>query len=241
MTYRCLIIDDEDLARALIQRHLGELEEFELVASCASAFEARKVLQTEKIDLLFLDIEMPVLKGTDFFKSLIQRPKVIFTTAYREYAIDGFDLNAVDYLLKPITFVNFYKAIEKFLSLQNVIAPDITSTTAQPSKENFIFIRKDRKHVKLILDSILYVESLKDYIKIHLENTAHTVKYSISTFHPLLSGNFVRIHRSFIVNTDKISAYSKHDVEIGDINIPIGESYKEGIKDYYNKHLANKS
>ncbi len=225
MTWRCLIIDDEDLARELIKRHLREIEEFELVASCASAFEARKILQTEKIDLLFLDIEMPVLKGTDFFKNLIHQPKVIFTTAYREYAIDGFDLNAVDYLLKPITFVRFFKAIEKFLSQQTTIQTEtLPSTTPPPSKENFIFIRKDRKQVKLILDSILYIESLKDYIKIHLANKTHTVKYSITAFHALLAQNFIRVHRSYIVNADRVSAFSKQGVEIEDINIPIGAS-----------------
>lgn len=235
MTYRCLIIDDEELARELIKRHLGELEEFEIIASCASALEARKILQTEKIDLLFLDIEMPVLKGTDFFKNLIQQPKVIFTTAYREYAIDGFDLNAVDYLLKPITFVRFFKAIEKFLSQQHDIPIEtpIPAATIQSSKEEFIFIRKDRKQVKLVLDSILFIESLKDYVKIHLAAKTHTVKYSISAFHDLLTEDFIRVHRSFIVNADKVSAFSKQAIEIGDITIPIGESYKEAVSDYY--------
>lgn len=235
MTYRCLIVDDEDLARALIERHLGELEEFELVASCASAFEAKKILQKEKIDLMFLDIEMPVLKGTDFFKSLIRQPKVIFTTAYRDYAVDGFELNAVDYLLKPITFARFFNAIEKFLNLHENTETHSTSKTPQPPKENFIFIRKDRKKVKLMLDSILYIESLKDYIKIHLKDDTHTVKYSITTFNDLLSGSFVRVHRSFIVNTNHISAYSKHDIDVGVYNIPIGESYKEAVCRFFEK------
>jgi len=239
MTYRCLIIDDEELARALIKRHLAELEEFELVASCASALEARKILQTESIDLLFLDIEMPVLKGTDFFKNLIQKPKVIFTTAYRDYAIDGFDLNAVDYLLKPITFARFYKSIEKFLNQQNDIQPSTSVVAPHVLKENFIFIRKDRKQVKLVLDSVLYVESLKDYIKIHQVDKTHTIKYSISAFHELLPGNFIRVHRSYVVNADKVSAYSKHAVEIRENSIPIGDSYKEVVRDYYEKDSDN--
>lgn len=113
--YKCVIVDDEELARNLIQNHLNQLDDFEIVAICESAIEASKVLQQQQVDLLFLDIELPVLRGTDFFKNLINKPKVIFTTAYRDYALDGFDLNAVDYLLKPITFGRFFKAIEKFL------------------------------------------------------------------------------------------------------------------------------
>ena len=118
MAYKCLIIDDEELARELIETHLSLLTDFEVVASCASAIEARKVLQEHSVDLLFLDIEMPVLKGTHFFKNLLHKPSVIFTTAYRDYALDGFELNAVDYLLKPITFERFFNATEKFLNQQ---------------------------------------------------------------------------------------------------------------------------
>jgi len=229
MTHRCLIIDDEELARELIESHLSQLSEFELVASCASAIEARKILQSEQIDLLFLDIEMPVLKGTDFFKNLLHKPKVIFTTAYRDYALDGFELNAVDYLLKPITFQRFFKATEKFLSQQpSTVTPSIAPAT--PTKEPFVFIRKDRKQVKVFLNDILYIESLKDYIKIHQAKEAHTVKYSITAFHELLDERFLRIHRSFVVNTDKITAYTKQDIEIGQVEIPIGDSYRKRVE-----------
>ena len=233
MTYRCMIIDDEDLARELIERHLSQLDKFELVASCSNAIEASKVLQVQKVDLLFLDIEMPLLKGTDFFKNLIDKPQVIFTTAYRDYALDGFDLNAVDYLLKPITFERIFRATEKFLKLQpqNEL-PGPIKPAIESINEDFIFIRKDRKQVKLILADILYVESLKDYVKIHQRDKTHTIKYSISSFQELLNHKFIRIHRSFIVNFDKITAYSKHDVEINDKEIPIGESYKEQAIDF---------
>ncbi len=230
MKYKCLIVDDEALARELIETHLAQLDNFELIASCASALEASRILQEQSVDLLFLDIEMPVLKGTDFFKSLLHKPKVIFTTAYRDYALDGFELDAVDYLLKPIVFQRFFKAIEKFIATQKtVFTPSIAS--AKPVPTDVIYIRKNRKQVKVKLDEILYIESLKDYIKIHLEEETHMTKYSISTFEKSLDARFIRVHRSFIVNRDKITAFSKHDIEIGGIEIPIGDKYKNSISD----------
>ncbi len=234
MTYTCLIVDDEELARELIATHLAQLSEFEVVAACASALEARQVLQHRTIDLLFLDIEMPVMKGTDFFKNLLHKPSVIFTTAYRDYALDGFDLNAVDYLLKPITFERLFKATEKFLHQQ----PEAPSATTRPEigrQQDHVFVRKNRKQVKLLFDTILYIESLKDYITIHLTDEKHTVKYSITAFHELLDHRFLRIHRSYIVNVDKITAYTQHDVEIGDREIPIGDHYRQSIQQYFQK------
>lgn len=229
MTYSCVIIDDEKLARELIEAHLSQLDDFEIVASCGSAIEASKILQEKQIDVLFLDIEMPVLKGTDFFKNLVHKPKVIFTTAYRDYAVEGFELNAVDYIIKPITFQRFFNAIEKFRTLQR---GSLASTPIiQEKKEDFIFIRKDRKQVKVYLDAILYIESLKDYIKIHLAEEQHVTKSSISAFEEKLDARFVRIHRSYIINKDKITAYTKNDVEIGKIEIPIGDNYRENLSD----------
>ncbi|WP_109852854.1 LytTR family DNA-binding domain-containing protein [Aquimarina sp. AU58] len=230
MTYKCLIIDDEKLARGLIKTHLSQLEDFELVASCGSAIEASMILQKETIDLLFLDIEMPVLKGTDFFKNLVHKPKVIFTTAYRDYAVEGFELNAVDYILKPITFQRFFNAIEKFRTLQRVSSSDPTPTPE--NKDAFIYIRKDRKQVKVYLDAILYIESLKDYVKIHLEKENHITKSSISAFEEKLDERFIRVHRSYIINKDKIAAYTKNDIEIGNIEIPIGENFRNNLASF---------
>jgi len=225
MTYTCLIVDDEKLARKLIETHLAQFDNFELVASCANAIEAGNYLQKRHIDLLFLDIEMPILKGTDFFMSIPNKPKVIFTTAYRDYALDGFELNAVDYLLKPIIFNRFFVAIQKFLSLQNSTI-DIPKTI----KGNFIFVKINRKQIKIKLNEILYIESLKNYIKIHLNNTSsHTIKHSISSFEKELDNRFIRIHRSYIVNRDKITAYTKNDIEIGKFEIPIGDNYRNEI------------
>ncbi|MEM7484454.1 MAG: LytTR family DNA-binding domain-containing protein [Bacteroidota bacterium] len=230
MKYRCVIVDDEILARRLIQKHLAQLDDFELVASCASAIEASKILKTEKVDLLFLDIEMPILKGTEFFRNLIKKPKVIFTTAYRDFALDGFELNAVDYLLKPISFARFFKAIEKFLEYQKAM-----NTEAKPSdvaKSDFVFIREDRKQVKLFFDDILYVESVKDYIKIITAKDSHLIKQSLISFEAALDARFLRTHRSYIVNSGKITAYTKQDIEIGKLEIPIGDSYKSKVLEF---------
>lgn len=226
--YKCLIIDDEELARNLIANHLSQLDDFEIIASCQNAIEGSRVLKEHPIDLVFLDIEMPILTGTEFYKSLLQKPKVIFTTAYRDYALDGFELNAVDYLLKPITFERFFKAVQKFIKSQHKEVNQVSPVLLE-KKLNHLFITLDRKQVKVQFEQIMYVESLKDYIKIHLENDSYMIKYSITAFENNLDNRFLRVHRSYIVNVDKISAYTKHDIEIGKIEIPIGDSYKKHV------------
>ena len=233
MTYKCVIVDDEELARGLIKTHLSQLSDFEVVASCGSAIEASSILQQQSIDLLFLDIEMPVLKGTDFFKNLLHKPKVIFTTAYRDYAVEGFELNAVDYILKPITFQRFFSAIEKFRALQTKHIAETIQVENPRSTDTFIFIRKDRKQVKVALDAILYVESLKDYVKIHLDEQSHITKSSMAAFESKLDQRFVRVHRSYIVNKDKITAFTKNDVEIGTTEIPIGDNFRTNLDNMF--------
>ena len=226
--YKCLIVDDEELARELIATHVSQLPDFEIVATCASALEANTVLKNNAIDLLFLDIEMPVLKGTEFYNNLISKPQVIFTTAYRDYAVEGFELNALDYLIKPITFSRFFKAIERFLATQNSEKESLPIVNETLHK-NYIFVTEDRKQVKIFLDDILYVESVKNYIKIITQRKTHIVKHSISSFENLLDNKFIRVHRSYIINTAKITAYTKQDIEIGDIEIPIGDNYKQDV------------
>jgi len=227
--YKCLIIDDEELARDLIAAHLQQLDQFEVVGFCASAIEASKLLSQHKIDLMFLDIEMPVLKGTDFYKNLSLKPKVIFTTAYRDYAVDGFDLEAVDYLLKPITFARFFKAIERFLATQEVNIPVNESVTAIKHAKDYIFVRSNRKDVKLKFSEILYAQSLKDYITIYTQEKNYIVKESMTSFTKRLSQSFVRVHRSYVINQMHMTAYTKYDVEIGDIEVPIGETYRQSF------------
>jgi len=220
--YKCLIVDDEELARELIATHVSQLPDFEVVAICASAIEASSVLQNETIDLLFLDIEMPVLKGTDFLKNLVHKPKVIFTTAHREYAIESYELNVVDYLLKPIVFNRFFKAIEKFLDTQIVV-----NSSAKTTELTHIFVQSNKKNIKVSYDEILYVESIKDYIKIHTTESQLVIKHGISAFEEKLDSRFLRVHRSYIVNSQKVTAYTKQDIEIGDLEIPIGDLYKK--------------
>jgi DNA-binding LytR/AlgR family response regulator len=224
---KCIIVDDEELARELIESYLAQLDGFELVASCPSAIQANSVLKEHTIDLMFLDIEMPVLKGTDFYKNLIQKPKVIFTTAYRDYALDGFELDAVDYLLKPIVFSRFFQAIERFQSSLNVAK--VESVLVNDNHKKHIFVRKDRKQVKLFLEDICYVQGLKDYVQIFTVNDSHIIKHSVTKLLEELGSSFIRVHRSYLVNAEKVSAVSSHDIEIGEIEIPIGSHYKDAI------------
>lgn len=226
MIYKCLIVDDESLARELIETHLSQLDNFKLIASCSSAIAAHKILQSETIDLMFLDIEMPVLKGTDFLKTLKHKPKVIFTTAYRDYAIEGFNLNAVDYILKPITFQRFFQAIEKFT---NTNKSKVRESESSKNQSAYIFIQSKKKNIKVFFNDINYIESIKDYIRIHLQDSSIMIKHGITSFEEKLDTRFLRIHRSYIVNSTKITAFTKQDVEIGKIEIPIGDFYKAKV------------
>jgi len=226
MIYKCLIVDDESLARELIETHLSQLDNFKLIASCSSAIAAHKILQSETIDLMFLDIEMPVLKGTDFLKTLKHKPKVIFTTAYRDYAIEGFNLNAVDYILKPITFQRFFQAIEKFRDNNKSTVKESENLKSQDA---YIFIQSKKKNIKVFFNDINYIESIKDYIRIHLQDSSIMIKHGITSFEEKLDSRFLRIHRSYIINSTKITAYTKQDVEIGKIEIPIGDFYKAKV------------
>lgn len=227
MSYYCMIVDDEALARELLESHLAQIGNFKLVASCSSAIEASKILQDKRVDLIFLDIEMPVLTGTDFFRNLIHKPKVIFTTAYRDYAVDGFELNAIDYLLKPITFSRFFRAVEKFIDQDQKKTELIQTLPAAES--DYIFVTKNRKKVKIAFSQILYIESLKDYVKVHMTDATYMIKYSLSNFEQHLDNRFIRIHRSYIVNKKKITAFTAKDIEINTIEIPIGEKYRAQI------------
>ncbi len=229
-TIKCLIIDDEPLAIMLIEKHVSQLPQLEIVASCQNALEAFEILKKEPIDLLFLDIQMPVLTGLEFAKSLQHPPSIIFTTAYREYALESYELNVVDYLLKPITFTRFFKAINKFLNgRQQEAAPVVQVTAATPAEPEYIYVNANKKHIKVLFQDILYVESIKDYVRIHTTDQWITTKDKISEFEQKLPDYFLRIHRSFIVNKRKLTAFTAHDVEIGETEIPIGISYKKRV------------
>lgn len=229
MKVRCLLVDDEPLAIQLVKNHLDQLELFEVVATCSNAIKALEVLRSQTIDLMFLDIKMPQLTGIDFLKTLKNPPAVIITTAYREFALDGYDLDIVDYLLKPITFDRFFKSLDRYLRMVQT-PQNSSSSAAVNSVAQFIYIKAGTKFHKLYADDILYVESLKDYVIIHCTQQKLHAKYKISDMElELQPFNFLRIHRSFIVNPKKITAFTVNDIEIGTQEIPIGTNYKEYV------------
>ncbi len=226
MKIRCLLVDDEPLAITLLEKHLRQLDFFEIAGSCNNAVRALEILSTQQIDLLFLDIKMPKISGLDLLKTVRNPPKTIITTAHREYALDGYDLDIVDYLLKPITFDRFFKSIERYLRNSNqTIAAVLPSSEAQ-----FIYIKSGTRYLKLNIDDILYAESLKDYVKLYTTEKEIIAKYKISDLDDELTNRgFLRIHRSFIVNLKNITAFTASDIEIGTVEIPIGASYKEYV------------
>ncbi len=231
MKIRCLAVDDEPLALRVIESHIGKLDDVELVAKCSNAMEAFGILKNKPIDLLFLDIQMPELTGIEFLKSLSHPPLVIFTTAYRNYAIEAFDLDVLDYLLKPISFDRFLRAINKFYARRQAApASPKTLNVDKADEKDHLFIRKNKTMVKIQFDDILYIESLKDYVKIHTSAETHFVKHQIGSLEDELpESRFIRIHKSFIIPIDKISTVSPRSIGIGDDKIPIGRNYKEYV------------
>ena len=224
---RCLLVDDESPAIDLLKNHIKTLNNLDIIASCYSAVETFEILKKEEIDLLFLDIEMPVLKGLDFLKALQNPPKVIITTAYREYAIEGYDFDIVDYLLKPISFDRFVKAIDRYYERTQVTNQSIKH---QKEEDTFFYVNVNKKHIKIVFDDILYIESLKDYVRIHTKDQRIVVKSNIGKIEKQLPSHlFIRTHRSYIVTIDKITAYTQKDVEIGNLEIPIGSSYADKV------------
>ena len=224
-----MIVDDEPLAIQLLTAHIYQMPELELVATAENPIEAIRLLKEHTIDLLFLDIQMPVLTGIELVKTLQNPPGVIFTTAYREYAVESYELDVVDYLMKPITFIRFLKAVNKFLGQnQNSPSHTIPSKTEETTPES-IYVNVNKKYVKVTFSDILYIESVKDYIHIHKADETVITKDKISEFAEKLPDNFFRVHRSFIVNRQMITAFTAHDVEIGEKEIPIGGSYKDEV------------
>lgn len=235
-TIRCLIVDDEPPAREVIRRYVQEVPTLQLAGECANAVQALAVLQQHPIDLLFLDIRMPQLDGTTFLKTLKHPPKVIFTTAYAEYALEGYELDIIDYLLKPVRFDRFLKAVNKVAASASQAAGTPASlplpAPAQEEKrsDSFVYFRADRKMQKVMLHDILYIESMKDYVKIITTNGVIITRQSITAVESMLSEKqFVRTHRSFIVAIDKIRTYTNELIEIGATEVPIGKLYRNGV------------
>ena len=239
----CLIIDDEPPAREILKQHIAGVEALELAGTCSNAVEAVSFLKEHPVDLLLLDIQMPQLLGTNFIRTLKNPPKVIFTTAYRKYAVEGFELDAVDYLLKPISFERFLKAVNKVLQL-NISSAQAMPTSATKEKQNgesnsFLYFRAERKMVKVFFRDILYVEGLKDYIRIVTDNKTIVTKYVLSTLEEMLPANeFLRIHKSYIVAIYKIDSYHADTIHIAKHELPIGRLYKFDVNRVLNASSA---
>lgn len=225
--YKCIIIDDEPIAIRVIKNHLSSFRDFEIVAECGNALEAMPIISKDNIDLLFCDIQMPQITGVEFVRSLTHPPNVIFTTAYRDYAVDAFELQVVDYLLKPISFERFTKAINNFMEQNSAKSSQQNIADTDPKQRDFIFLKADKKHHKVNLCDILYFESLGDYVIAFTTEKKIVTKERISNLAENLPENhFLQIHRSYIVSIPKIESVGPGFVEIKGKKLPVGRNYK---------------
>jgi DNA-binding LytR/AlgR family response regulator len=229
----CLAVDDEPPALLLMERYINAVPILHLAGKCSNAVDALTILQEQPVDLIFLDIQMPYILGTDFIRSLADPPKVVFTTAFRKFAVEGFELDAVDYLLKPISFERFLKAINKAMKLNLPLAQGLPQEPVRlPETETaFLFLRADRKNLKIQLKDILFIESLKDYVKVVTKDRTIVSKQSISTIEESLPDQaFLRIHRSFIVSRAKVDSFTSGIVQIGKYELPVSRSYRHEVE-----------
>lgn len=221
--YKCLIVDDEPIARRIVKGYLAPLPNYEVVAEAGSAYEALGFLGEHAIDLLFLDIRMQGLDGLGFLRVLKSPPKVILITAFREFALEGYSHDVIDYLLKPVSEERFLRALGKFES--RMMPNEIPQTEGFP--QGHIWVKSDRKNIKIELEQVLYLESQGDYILFHQEGESQRSKMKWSELETLLPSTFVRTHRSFVVNNQWVTAFGSEEVEIGSVRIPIGRSFKD--------------
>ncbi len=236
MKLNCLVVDDEPLARDVLTAFIEENQELRLVHSCQNAIEAREILQHQEVDVVFLDIQMPEISGIEFLKSLRNPPMVVFTTAFPNYALEGFNLDAVDYLLKPFSKDRFNKAVSKLFERQRSKQNGNEETDLE-----HIFVKADQKLIKLRFEDIHYVEALADYVKIHTnERRIITLQTMKKMEEKLPQDRFIRVHRSFIVGVKKIKSINGNKIELGEQMIPIGKNYKNGLYEYlYSNNILN--
>lgn len=233
---RCIAIDDEELALELLEDNIKKLPYLQLVAACSNPLEAMKIMQEQPVDLVFLDIQMPGLTGLQFIQSIPTPCMFILITAYEKYALDGYNLNVVDYLVKPVELDRFIKACNKAFELHQLRAK--SKSGAPATVADYIFVNVEYSLFKVVLADILWVEGLKDYIKIHLKSTTKPVvtRLSMKSMEEQLpASGFMRLHKSFIVNTQAITSIRKNSVFIGTIELPVGENYKEALDAFANK------
>ena len=229
----CLAVDDEPPALEVLKKFINSVHSLELAGTCSDAIEAMNLLQSKTVDLIFLDIKMPELLGTDFIRALKNPPKVIFTTAYRKYAIEGFELDAVDFLLKPISFDRFLKAVSKVMQTtfpESLPVENLQAITSPVVQQDYISFRADRKMIKVALSDILYIESIKDYIKVYTVTTTIITKQSISSVEEMLPRDkFIRIHRSYIVALGRIESFNYELVWVAKQELPISRMYRHEV------------
>ncbi|MBE0647829.1 MAG: response regulator transcription factor [Bacteroidales bacterium] len=234
MKINCLVVDDEQYARKLLTGYVEKIPHLVLTGEAKNAMEAMQILQESHVDLMFLDIQMPDLTGLELMKSLHNRPVVIFTTAYKEYAIDGYQLDVIDYMLKPISFERFVQGINKaaemirLRSLKEDPEPPLAKTEGK--KPTFITLKADYKIYKVKLDEILFIEGLKEYVTYYTTQRKFIILESLQKLEQSLPSQFLRVHKSYIVNTDHIDALYGNQIELGKTRIPIGKTYIDKVK-----------
>ena len=230
----CLIVDDEELARTLLENYVTRLPYLSLVGKCSNPIEALQLLQHQSVDLIFLDIQMPEMIGTDFLKTLSQKPMVVFTTAYAEYALEGYELNVVDYLLKPFPFERFLQAVNKASDLAKLKSKEGSNSTisseSSTNEKNYILVKSEHKVHRIFFDDIQYIQSMREYVAYFTPNGRILSLGSLKKLETDLPKNqFLRIHKSYIISKVKVSTLEGNIVHIGKEKIPIGASYREGV------------
>ncbi|WP_126246065.1 LytR/AlgR family response regulator transcription factor [Chitinophaga rhizosphaerae] len=236
---RTLIVDDEPHALQIIRKYAANVPELEVIGTCSNAMQAAQVLRQQAVDLLFIDIKMPGLLGTDLVRSLKNPPKTVFTTAYHEYAVEGFNLDAVDYLVKPIPLNRFLRAVDKVMhALRGDRAPAVYAqpreTPVQPAARHYLYLRIDRQSIKVDTADIHWIESVRDYIRVVTKEKTYMTKQKISVAEKLLPmGRFLRVHRSFIIPVDSVEGYNPNYVIVAGKKVPIGRNYKQACQEHF--------
>ena len=232
----CIIVDDEPLARKAIQRLILQFPGLSLIENFGNAEDAGQFIQKNKVDLIFLDINMPGVNGLEFAKTIPENTLVIFTTAYPQYALDSYEVDAIDYLIKPVGLERFTKAVNKAVSYHQLLASKDKETIEKVASD-FIFVRSGRKFFKVRLDDILFVEGLKDYVIIQTQDKKIITRMYLKIIQEQLPDNFLRINKSYIINLDKIESFDTNDVNIGSFEVAIGETYRESFFSHFSSHL----
>jgi len=227
---RCIAVDDEPLALELLEDNISKVPYLQLVAKCSDAMEAMKVLQQQSVDLIFLDIQMPGLTGLQFIQSMANKPMIILITAYEKYALQGFNLDVTDYLVKPVSLDRFVKACNKAWELHQLKAKPAGNNLAASTTPDYFFVNVDYSLLKVNFSDIIWIEGLKDYVKIHLKSSSRSIITRISMKsieEQLPSSRFLRIHKSYVVSIEQITAVRKNSIFIKELELPVGENYRE--------------